>query len=50
VPQLSFTTDVDMSDDVTYCVRVTKIAGLAKAAYYGARLIKLLRELPPPPA
>jgi hypothetical protein len=30
-------------------VKVTKAAGIAKLVYYGARLYRVLKTLPPPP-
>lgn len=49
VPQLSFVTDHDASDEFTYCVPAGQVAEVAKFVYYGVKLIKLLRGLPVPP-
>jgi hypothetical protein len=49
VPQLSYVTDHDASDEFTYCVRLGEVATAAKLAYYAAKLVKLLRGLPVPP-
>lgn len=49
LPQFSFVTDEDKSDEFTYCVRVKELEPVAKVIFYAARLVKLLRELPVPP-
>jgi hypothetical protein len=43
-------TDHDASDEFTYCVPVGQVAEVAKFVYYTAKLVRLLRGLPVPPA
>jgi hypothetical protein len=49
LPQLSYVADHDDSNDVTYCVPLHEVVDVGKALYWGFKLFKLLKSLPPPP-
>lgn len=51
VPQLSYVTDHDASDEFTYCVTGETVEVAARVIYYGVKAFKALKgaPIPPPP-